>query len=328
MKIKKTLKRISFGLLAVIFFALVSGAIYEQIERKKAEKHHETKKGKFIDIGKYKLYYESIGTGGPTVVFEPGFGGDHRAWANSEIVKKISKHTTTIVYDRAGMLWSEGGSEPQNAETICSDLLNLLENGNFEKPYILVGHSAAGVYLRPFITKNNQDFLGIILLDPTHQDQIYRAPDDLKELLKAPSYPKWLLKFANATGIIRLLTGDPLIYHSIKSGGVYEARKYLTNETTTLSPETSPGNIPLTVITAAAKFDGPKEFAIIDEKMLKLKDELHTDIANSSINGKRIVSKKAAHHNIMDIESELITLEILQLIKSQNSFIVNNILSE
>lgn len=318
MKIKKTLKKFGLGLLSIILLVIITGIVYEQIERNKAEKYLSSRKGNFIDVGMYKLYYESKGEGGPTVVFEPGFGGDHRALANSKIVDEISNYATTIVYDRAGKLWSGGGNEPWNAETVSSDLYKLLQNGKFEKPYILVGHSAAGIYLRPFLTKSNQDVSGVILLDPAHPDQIYKAPEDMKELLTHPAHPKWLLSFANATGIVRLLTGDPLIYHSIKSGGIYEERKYLNAEMTTLSPETTPGDVPLVVITAAAKFEGPKEYEVIYKKMQKLQDEQHTEIANFSSKGRRIISKAATHHNIFDVESELITKEILQMIQANN----------
>lgn len=316
--LKKWLKRIGLSLLALIGIAIITGFIYEQVSRQKMKKYEESRTGKFVDVGGHKLYYYSKGEGKPTIVFESGFPGTHMAWAYSDLFNEVSEFTTAVCYNRAGMLWSERGTKPKTAENISDDLYTLLDKSGFEKPYILVGHSAAGIYLRPFIKNHEKDILGVILLDPSHPDQMYLAPYDLKDKMKPPFIPpSWLLDFANNTGIVRKLSGDPLLFQSIKSGAIYDGMQYLNEETSKKSPKTTFGNVPLLVVSAGSKTrmaDQIPEIAI-REKMYTYWDSLQIDITKSSTNGRRILSKKSTHNDIMDIEKDLIIKEILQMIQ-------------
>jgi hypothetical protein len=64
--IKPTL--IVLALLGLVI--ILTGFIYEQLSRMKAQKYEigET----FADVGGYKLHYKAMGTGKPMVVFESG----------------------------------------------------------------------------------------------------------------------------------------------------------------------------------------------------------------------------------------------------------------
>lgn len=320
--IKKWLKRIGISLLALIDIAIISGIIYEQISRQKMKKYEESRSGKFVDVGEHKLYYYSKGKGKPTVVFESGFPGSHMSWSYSDLFNEVSEFATAVCYNRAGILWSERGSEPVNANNISDDLYTLLEKSGFEKPYILVGHSAAGIYLRPFVAKHESDILGVILLDPSHPDQIYAAADDMKDKMKPPFIPpNWLLDFANNTGIVRKLSGDPLLFHSIKSGAIYDGMMYLEEETSKESTLPSFGDVPLVVISAGSETRMVEQVPdkAIREKMYTYWDSLQIDIANSSTNSRRLISEKSTHNNIMDLEKDLIIEVILEMIQKQDT---------
>ncbi len=323
MKIKKALKRIGQGILALIIIALLSGFIYEQIGRKKAEKNYnEFKKyGSFIDVGGHKLYYRKGGEGKPTVVFESGAQSGHMVWGSSGVVQEIQKYATTVIYDRAGMLYSERGDEAINAENISTDLSMLLQKGGFEKPYVLVGHSAAGIYLRPFAQKHDKYIKGILLIDPSHPDQLYSAPDEIKRYFKIPVIPpKWLVNFASNVGIVRLASKDWQLCYSVKSGAIYDEFVYLMDETGSKSAQSSFKDIPLVVISAGleSRFDDRIDDEELRKKMLVHLDELHEDIKNSSSNGTRIIAEESGH-NMMFSNRELIVGEIVKLIQLQDS---------
>jgi len=322
MKTKKLLKRIGQGLLILIAISLLSGFVYEQIGSKKAEKKYNEfiKYGNFIDVGGHKLYYRKGGEGKPTVVFESGAQSEHMVWGTSGIIQEIQQHATTVIYDRAGILYSERGDEEINAENISHDLNVLLQKGGFEKPYILVGHSAAGIYLRPFVQNHDNDIKGIVLIDPSHPDQLYSAPDEIKRFLKIPVIPpKWLVKFASEVGIVRLASNDWMLCYSVKSGAIYDEFVYLMNETGNKSSLSSFGDIPLVVISAGLKsrFDDRIKDEELKLKMLTYLDELQEDIANSSSKGTRIIAEKSGH-NMLNSERELIVNEILKLMQPKD----------
>jgi pimeloyl-ACP methyl ester carboxylesterase len=320
MKIRKWAKRIGLGILTLIILSIITGIIYEQIGRYNANKYIETRFGEMVDVGGHSLYYEKRGQGSPTVIFESGFPGDHRAWPR-EFLEEISNHATTVTYDRAGLLWSERGNEVNNAENISEDLFHLLQNGGFEKPYILVGHSAAGIYFRPFANKHEKDIKGILLIDPSHPGQLFRAPEDIKGFMGPPFMPPgWLVDLANNIGVVRFLTKDPLFYKSIQSGAVIDGIRFLMNESSQNLAEHSFGDIPLVVISAGLKsrFNQLTDDENLQVKMLNHWDELQKDIANSSTNGTRIIAENSGH-NMLYSEKELITNEILKLIQLQDS---------
>ncbi len=324
MKIKKLLKRIGQGFLVLIIIALLSGFVYEQISRNKASKKYEAYKkyGGFIDVGGHSLFYCTEGKGKPTVVFESGFPGDVFAWIG--ISKKVSKHSTTVFYDRAGMLYSTRGNKAKNDENISDDLFTLLQKGGFEKPYILVGHSAAGIYLIPFAQKHEKDILGIVLIDPSHPGQIYRASDEIKkEILNVPFIPpKWLVNFANEVGLVRLASKDWMLYYGIKSGAIYDEFEYLMDESVRELPQNSFGDIPLVVISAGleSRYDDATEDKEVRKKMLHYWDELQEEIASSSSRGTRIIAEKSGH-NMLRSERDLIINEIEKLIQLRDSVI-------
>lgn len=324
MRIKKWLKRIGWSILFLIVLAMITGAIYEQIGRQKAKKYEKSASGDFADIGGYELYYEKKGDGNVTVVFESGVPGDHRAWYF--LSDTISEYATTISYDRAGLLWSERGEQPKNAENISKDLENLLAKVNAPKPYILVGHSAAGIYFRKFISDHQNDIQGVVLIDPSHPEQMSSALEELKEKMQPPFFPpKWLVTFANEIGLPRLLTDDPLFFQSIKGGGAYDEMDYLMNH---MSPEKlklqdGVWSIPLVVISAGIQPSFPDE----EELNKKMKDHwtrLQIETTQLSTKGRRIVAEKSGH-NMLHSERALITNEILNMIRVQDTVSIKKI---
>lgn len=322
----KWLKRIGIGFTLLLGVLLIAGIIYEQYGRSKIRKYEETRTGKLIDVGGHELYSYAKGEGGPTIVFEAGFPGTHLNWIYEDVFEELSEHTTVVAYNRAGLLWSERGENEKNAQNISMDLYQMLENGDYEKPYILIGHSAAGIYLRPFAHAYPDDILGIILLDPSHPDQMVDCPEELQEFLTPPFIPsEWMLDMGNNIGLLRLLSGDDWLFYSIQSGGIYDELMYLesfVDEKSTLPPF---GDVPLLVISAGSE-EAVKNY-VEDEKlakkMLEYWNGLQESVTNSSSQGRRIISKNSSHNDIMRVEKDLIVAEALALIQAEDSTSIN-----
>jgi len=323
MKIKKWFRRIGLFLLSVFVLAVISGIVYEQIGRHQVKKYAASRAGNLVDVGGHKLYYEKKGAGDVTVVFESGAPGDHRAWRF--LSDTISKHATTITYDRAGLLWSDRGAHAKTAKNISTDLDNLLAKINAPKPYILVGHSAAGIYFRPFISDHQKDIQGVVLIDPSHPNQISSAPEEIRKSMQPPFFPpKWVLSFVNEIGLPRLLTKDPLLFHSLKSGGAYDEIDYLMHDMQQemLNSPSGTWSVPLVVISAGNQ----DSFSVKEELKKKIQDHwssLQIETSKLSSKGKRIVAEKSGH-NMLYPERELITQEILKMVHLQaDSLMVN-----
>jgi len=299
------IKKVFIGFIFSIVFIVIAGFIYEQISRLVAENKYSPE-GNFAEIGGNKLHYVKKGVGSPTVVFDSGLGGGVYSW--SKIQNKVSKYTSTISYDRAGIIWSERGSNLKTNKQISSDLYELLIKSKAQKPYIIVAHSLSGLTLRNFISKNNKDILGVIFVDVSHPEQNNRFPKEVTSFFDET--PFWLMRFANEIGIVRLFfiptypntdTNDPI---NIKlkalgpksiSAAVEELQGFesIANEAAKVSTF---GNTPLTIITGAS----PERYKYLNNSVLekqsnKTWSELQKDLLKLSSNSNQILAKKSGH---------------------------------
>src|SRR5262245_61648333 len=100
----------------------------------------------WVDAGGPKLRMLIGGTGSPTVVFDTGGDGSLEGWG--PVPSEVSKFAKTVSYDRAGNGLSDKGATPRDAGHIATELHVALQNANLPPPYILVGHSVGGPYVR------------------------------------------------------------------------------------------------------------------------------------------------------------------------------------
>src|SRR5688500_5261516 len=125
----------------------VAGAIYQAIATERAERAYPPP-GEMVGVGGHSLHINCVGQGGPTVVLEAGSGGFSAQWVR--VQREVSGTARVCAYDRAGMGWSEMGPEPRDAEQITGELHTLIKGANIEGPYVLVGHSFGGLYVRTY----------------------------------------------------------------------------------------------------------------------------------------------------------------------------------
>ena len=117
------------------------------------------------------LNLRCAGRGSPTVLFEAGFGADSGAWGR--VQPQVARKTRTCAYDRAGSGFSDPGPLPRDGAAIARDLDQALTTAAIEGPYVVVGHSAGGLYARLFAARRPGEVQGLVLLDPTVEQ---RAP--------------------------------------------------------------------------------------------------------------------------------------------------------
>ena len=135
--------------------------------------------GKLYDIGGYSMHLYCTGEGSPTIVLSSGLGDDFTGWAKVQPV--LSRQTRVCSYDRAGFGWSESRPGVQDANAISSQLHQLIEAAAVQRPFVLVGHSISGIYLRSYVAHYPGDLVGLVLIDGATPLQDDRIP---KELVK------------------------------------------------------------------------------------------------------------------------------------------------
>lgn len=166
-------KKVLLGAATVTMALTGTGAIYQAIESL-TDKRTYLAPGELLDVDGQKLHLLSMGQGGPTVVLEAGMGSLSIQWA--WIQPEIAQFTRVVSYDRAGLGWSESDKQPHDARHVAQQLHALLSKADIAGPYVLVGHSLGGLFVRMYASLYPDEVLGMVLLDPSHPDQWQRLP--------------------------------------------------------------------------------------------------------------------------------------------------------
>lgn len=122
-------------------------------------------RGQMVDIGGRRLRVVLAGERGraPLVVCEAGAFGSSADYA--AVQAAVTPRLRTLAYDRAGLGRSDPGPEPRDSRAITDDLKALLEALGEPPPYVLMGHSMAGVHVQMFALRWPDQVAGLVLLD-------------------------------------------------------------------------------------------------------------------------------------------------------------------
>jgi pimeloyl-ACP methyl ester carboxylesterase len=130
-------------------------------------------RGEMVDIGgrKLRLVCEGPKSATPLVWMEVGaFSGAADFAAIQQML--AAKGLRSCAYDRAGMGYSDAGPKPRDGDAIAGDLARLMAASGEPGPYVLMGHSMAGLYLRQFAASNPEKVVGLVLLDAVTPEMI------------------------------------------------------------------------------------------------------------------------------------------------------------
>src|SRR4051794_13086646 len=183
---RRPASRLQPWLLYPIFAALALTAIgggYETLRTTTDEPVAHVAGSRLIDVGGgRRLYIRSTGSGGPTVILEPGLGESARAMARL-IAPEVARTTTVVAYDRAGHGRSD--AEPAAGVDAARDLHVLLQRAHVPGPYVLAGHSLGGMFALSYAHRYPAEVGGIVLLDSMHprQENAFAGMDPLLSLV-------------------------------------------------------------------------------------------------------------------------------------------------
>jgi pimeloyl-ACP methyl ester carboxylesterase len=275
---------------------------------------------RLIDIGHgRKMNILCVGHGSPTVIFDAGLGDQVREWAT--VQPAIGKTTRACSYDRAGLGFSSPSSREGTSENAVDDLHRLLRAAVIKPPYVLVGHSLGGMYLRLYADKYFSEVSGMVLVDPVSEEQGGRyyaldppskVRDDafvqgLHECITAASKG-----FVCGSELSKKCVGEPDKHFSaafntavLAAFARVERQRAVWSEWVNVfqlssdqvrAAKRSYGALPLIVLTRAPSAKGSQETAEMRQAKNVLWMELHDDLARLSTKGINRVVPNAGHY--------------------------------
>ena len=294
--------------------------------------------GQMVDLGGYQLHLNCQGEGSPVVVIEAGMSDFSLSWA--QIQKEVAKFTRVCTYDRAGLGWSDRSPETRTASVVVEELNNLLTNADVESPYVLVGHSMGGVYVRLYAHEYPNQVAGMVLVDAYHEEvdskypQAYqqaearfmqqrivslRLPEVLSAIgiiaLNPESYPQGVLPPmppGTEKTYMALLAMDSRFFDTMRE------ETSTIEETGALMRSAqigSLGDIPLIVLTAG-KFEIAEVFGLNPEEEQQTaaaRLELQAELVNLSSDGRQVIAEQSGHLIQLD-QPELVVDAIREVV--------------
>jgi pimeloyl-ACP methyl ester carboxylesterase len=171
------LARAALGVLIALVVLIAAGAIYQRVGLARDARSYPPP-GEQVDIGGRRLHLYCVGENvddHPTVILETLSGGLSPYWA--WVQPELAQTTRVCAYDRAGRGWSDPDPEPRTLARTVTDLHTALQVADEPGPYVLVGHSIGGNYVRRFAADYPQEVVGIVLVDAAHPEQFDRFPE-------------------------------------------------------------------------------------------------------------------------------------------------------
>ena len=189
------------GLLALA----VIGAIYQAVATQIDQRTYSAP-GEMVNVNGHLMHINCVGRGSPTVILESGLGNMSADWAN--IQPEVAKTTRVCAYDRAGTGWSEPGPTPRDPKQIAHELHTLLGKAGIDGPYVLVGQSFGGLYVRMYADLYPKEIAGMVLVDSSHPDMWTRMPPEVAAALRPPAWQMRAMAYLARLGVTRLSGGD------------------------------------------------------------------------------------------------------------------------
>jgi pimeloyl-ACP methyl ester carboxylesterase len=127
--------------------------------------------GRLVDIGGRRLHLNCTGSGSPTVILEAGASSFAIDWAL--VQPAIARTQRVCSYDRAGSGWSDPRPDVETPARIVADLNKALTTAGERPPFVMVGASAGGLYVRLYQLDHPNDVIGLVFVDPATENRLF-----------------------------------------------------------------------------------------------------------------------------------------------------------
>ena len=123
--------------------------------------------GKMVEVNGQKMHVYSMGNGEKTIVLLPGFGVSLPSADFGPLMRELSKEYTVVLIEYFGIGFSDQTDTPRINENYTEEIRTALSLAGFKAPYVLMPHSASGVYSEYYAAKYPDEVSAILMLDTT-----------------------------------------------------------------------------------------------------------------------------------------------------------------
>ena len=182
------------GVIVLSFLGFIVNMIFFKDELEAIEPY-----GQLIEIEGKKMHIYSMGEGEEKIILLPGYGIPLPSADFAPLMRELSNDFTVIAVEYFGIGFSDETDTPRTNDNYIEEVRMVLSKAGYNPPYILMPHSASGIYSEYYAAKYPEEVKSIVMLDTT-----------TTAITEGPSVPKFLYSIAKAqqsTGLTRLTIG-------------------------------------------------------------------------------------------------------------------------
>jgi pimeloyl-ACP methyl ester carboxylesterase len=306
------LSKLLIGLVALLLLLGAAGAVYQWYQSREDMKRFPPP-GRLVDVNGLQMHIVCRGSGRPVVVMEAGLTTG--SWSWGPVFDAVAEDTEVCAYDRPGMGWSDAINRPADAGEVAARLHGLLGAAAIDGPYVLLGMSAGGVYVREYYRRYPDGIVGMVLVDSSHEQQGDRLPpmDGQGTMRRVLLACRWL----QPLGVVRYFDAMDRLFEQVP--GISNAAKPLLRAKFNQSdycasvdaemasfegeihdpqPPGSFGDLPLIVLSQGKPPEASEAMGVTREQMAAQRevwDDLQEELANLSTGGRRWMADNSGH---------------------------------
>ncbi|KAF2155923.1 hypothetical protein K461DRAFT_284647 [Myriangium duriaei CBS 260.36] len=246
----------------------------------------------FVDGGKYEVHVacvgnttDELGTKYPTVLLEAGESTvewELVPWATNALKNGTIKRF--CYWDRPGYGWSDNAPSPHSAGMSADALSEALAVQGEHGPWVLVSTGYGTIVSRIFSSRHNKAIAGLLLIDPLHEDLLYRLSQPGRGFLL------WAWGIISPLGIQRVLgalfagrTREDRVYgkYAYQGGKFIKAQLQenliadsLTKNEVTTARTVQSGDVPYVLVSSGISNARDRDWERKQRDLTKLTDNL------------------------------------------------------
>lgn len=253
----------------------------------------------YVDGGKYEVHLACVGNStsdkSPTILLEAAedpLEYNLEPWANNAY--KNGTIDRYCFWDRPGYAWSDNAPSPHSAGMSADNLAEALAVSGEKGPWVLVSAGYGSVVSRIFQSRHFRDVHGLMLVDPLHEDLLYRIASP------ARGFILWGYGVISPLGIQRIMgaifqhrTREDRVYGKV----AYQGGKFIKaqlqenliadtltkNEVVTARTITADSDVPLVVVSSGIEVRRDSDWSRKQEDLTKITNNLVSwDVVNKA----------------------------------------------
>jgi len=120
---------------------------------------------KILELGNARKlsYLISKADSSCTLIFEAGLGDGYESWI--DFLKLIDGKYSYLAYSRPGLGKSDNNDEAQSLDNTFIDLESILDHENLEPPFVFIGHSFGGAFIKHHAMQFSKSLTGLVFVD-------------------------------------------------------------------------------------------------------------------------------------------------------------------